>query len=98
MKHTTTSTLPAGLQARYEITEPLSGGPVFALPHYGQGSVDFSRMTDELAEALIAAGFPYLRRVVLPSITDGHHRAKKGQKASEPTGEAGTEPTDELQD
>jgi len=62
MNQTTSATLPEGTRAQYELTEALSGGPVFALPHYGQGSVDFSTMTPELADALIAAGFPYLRR------------------------------------
>ncbi len=63
MRHTTTTaTLPAALREKYEITEPLEGGPVFALPHYGQGRVDFSTLDEALAEALIGAGFPYLRR------------------------------------
>lgn len=66
-KHVTdTGTLPAEMQALYEL-DPLPGGPRYALPHYGQGEVDFSTLTVPQAEALIARGFPYLRRKEQPA-------------------------------
>ncbi len=60
-KFTTTNTLPDSIKEKYEL-EKLEGGPVFALPHYGQGSVDFSTIELDTCEALIKAGFPHLKR------------------------------------
>jgi hypothetical protein len=60
-KVTTTETLPAEVRERFEFTEPLEGGPKFAFPSYGQGTVDFSTIELPVVEALVKAGFPYLR-------------------------------------
>lgn len=58
---TTTNTLPDAIRDKYEL-ETLEGGPKFALPHYGQPSVDFSTIEVDTCEALIKAGFPHLKR------------------------------------
>jgi len=61
-RFTTTATLPEALRDLYEIAQPLPGGPRYAMPQYGQGTVDFSRLSLAQAEALIAAGFGGLKR------------------------------------
>jgi len=65
----TTGTLPADMQVRYEITETIPGGPVVSLIQYGQSSVDFSNLTPAVADALIAGGFPYLRKKAEEAVT-----------------------------
>lgn len=62
---TTNDTLPAALRGKYELTRPLNGGPVFALPAYGFAQIDFSALTEREAELLVRKGWPLLRRVAV---------------------------------
>lgn len=76
---TTTATLPKEMQELYELTEPLEGGPIFDLPNYRQTGVDFSQLTVDMAENLIARDWPYLRRKAKPN-----EFVEAPAKASEP--------------
>lgn len=66
--YTTTADLPESLQGKYELTEPLEGGPRFDLPNYRQYGIDFSQLTENQAETLIKRRWPYLRRVEPPVV------------------------------
>ena len=97
---TTTATLPAAMQELYELTEPLEGGPVFDLPNYRQTGVDFSQLTVDMAENLIARNWPYLRRkakpneyVEAPVKADEPEPKKAPAKPDEPKPLAGTAET-----
>lgn len=48
-------TLPTGL--KWRLTRPLVGGPRFDFPQYGLYKIDFSKLTDNLAACLHAAGW-----------------------------------------
>jgi hypothetical protein len=60
---TTNNTLPAHLRDRYRLTREMKGGPVFAFPTFGLGKVDFSKLTAQQAEALLAHRWPGICRV-----------------------------------
>lgn len=76
----TTHTLPPDVRERFEIVGSIAGGPRLALPHYGIALVDFSRLTVQDAEQLMAAKFPYLRRRIAPvqSAKPGKPKKKVG--------------------
>lgn len=84
MRKTTTGTLPDDVQALYELTEPLEGGPQFALPHYGETEVDFRSISLAQAEHLVYRGFPYLRKRSVPLSAE-----KSKPKSGETAGPAG---------
>ena len=50
---TTTADLPADVQALYELTAPLEGGPRFDLPAVRQYGLDFSQLTLHQADTLV---------------------------------------------
>lgn len=86
----TTDQLPEAVKQQYELTEPLQGGPVFGLPHYGESEIDFSKMTLAQADNLVRNGYPGLDRkkgsVVLAEIAappPGDDQTKaEGKKAA----------------
>jgi len=67
---TTTADLPPDIQERYELTEPLEGGPVFDFPHYKQYNVDFSKLTEHMADTLVKRRLPWIRRKPEPATTE----------------------------
>ena len=56
--------LPADLKGKFELTQPLFGGPVFDFPAQNMKGVDMSKLTEQQATRLIARGYKGLRAVV----------------------------------
>lgn len=59
---TTTADLPEDVQAAFELAKPLPGGTAFQCGG-AWGWVDFSTISLDRAERLVASGFPHLRRI-----------------------------------
>jgi len=64
---TTTDDLPPEIRERYELTQPLEGGPVFDFPNYKQYNVDFTKLTEHMADTLVKRRVPWIRRKEVPT-------------------------------
>lgn len=65
--YTTTEDLPADVQALYELTAPLEGGPCFDLPAVRQYDLDFSKLTLHQAQVLLKRKWTGIRLRVVPN-------------------------------
>lgn len=62
MDFTTNETLPVAIREKFELTQPLRGGPKFAFPAHGGITVDFSTIDEKTVLYLIGRGWPGIRR------------------------------------
>ena len=74
---TTTDDLPPEIQERYELTQPLEGGPVFDFPQYKQYNVDFSKLTEHIADTLVKRRVPWIRPKEVPTEPVAPPKSKK---------------------
>lgn len=63
---TTTADLPADVQALYELSAPLEGGPRFDLPAVRQYGIDFSALTTHQADVLLKRKWKGIRLRDIP--------------------------------
>lgn len=91
---TTTADLPPEIRERYELTQPLEGGPVFDFPNFKQYNVDFTKLTEHMADTLVKRRVPWIRRKEVPDTSEAPAPQKPRKSASAPEApgarEAGT--------
>lgn len=63
---TSTATLPEATRKTHILPFDLQGGPVFAFPNVPGGVVDFSTLTSDQADNLIAHGAKFIAPVPPP--------------------------------